>query len=86
MSSIEPLLLPLTGFPVTGLMKASRPEVMNRTSLVVWIASLNQPTDVSDGTSITVPIWFLLSAAAFFTKGIMSLYGGFIQTWPGMDM
>ncbi len=56
MSNILPLLLPETGLPVTGLINARRPAVMNRTSLAVWIASLNQPTDVSAGTSITVPI------------------------------
>ncbi len=56
MMSIEPLLLPLTGLPVNGLMNASRPAVIKRTSLAVWIASLNQPTEVSAGTSMTVPI------------------------------
>lgn len=56
MSSKDPLLLPLTGLPVTGLMNAKRPAVMKRTSLAVWIAYLNQPTDVSAGTNMTVPI------------------------------
>lgn len=54
--SIDPLLFPETGLPVTGLINASRPAVMKRTSLAVWIASLNQPTYVSAGTSMTVPI------------------------------
>ncbi len=56
MMSIDPLLFPDTGLPVTGLINASRPAVMKRTSLAVWIASLNQPTEVSAGTSMTVPI------------------------------
>lgn len=56
MMSIDPLLFPDTGLPVTGLINASRPAVIKRTSLAVWIASLNQPTDVSAGTSMTVPI------------------------------
>ncbi|KDX84255.1 hypothetical protein AC99_4930 [Escherichia coli 2-222-05_S4_C2] len=37
--SIEPLLFPLTCFPVSGLINASRPAVMNLTSLAVCIAS-----------------------------------------------
>ena len=49
---------------------------MKRTSLAVWIASLNHPTEVSAGTSITVPIGLLFSAAAVYTNGGMSLYGG----------
>ena len=52
MMSIEPLLFPLTGLPVIGLINASRPAVMKRTSLAVWMASLNQPTEVSAGTSM----------------------------------
>ena len=79
MISNDPLLLPLTGFPDTGLINDSRPAVIKRTSLAVWIASLNQPTEVSAGTSITVPIWLVLSCAAFLTNGVISLYGGFIQ-------
>ena len=56
MMSIDPLLFPETDLLVTWLMNASRPAVMNRTSLAVSIASRNQPTDVSAGTSMTVPI------------------------------
>jgi hypothetical protein len=52
----RPFVISDTGLPVTGLINASRPAVMKRTSLAVWIASLNQPTEVSAGTSMTVPI------------------------------
>ena len=33
------MLFPDTGLPVTGLINASRPAVMKRTSLAVWIAT-----------------------------------------------
>lgn len=56
MMSIEPLLFPPRGLPVSGETNDSLPFVINLTSLAVLMASLNHITDVSAGKSITQPI------------------------------